>query len=415
MENERVTPDEPRERDRNDGAERGKGRRRGSRRGRKLLLGCLSAGLALALTELGLRALWSDVDAYYVYWPNLQKVFEPAPGIMPGIEGTSRFMIDSLGLRGEEQSSADGFRILVIGGSTAECLFLDQDEAWPQVLQRRLNDAQSDLRVWVGNAGKSGLNTRDHVVQLPRLLAELRRTDLVVFLVGINDLFLRLQQDDGYDPDPWDDPGAVEVHERRSFTLRPLGRDDWIPAWKRLALWRLVSRVGLRILERPVVQDAAGLLYADLRRNRRSAATLRDRLPDLESALDEYACNLDTLIDCCEEYRVRALFLTQPAIWRDDLEPELAERCWFGGVGDFTSRSGCEYYTIAALARGMQRYNARLEEVCARRKVDCLDLAALVPADGSSFFDDCHFTEAGSALVGEVVARHLLGRPPFSR
>ena len=47
------------------------------------------------------------------------------------------------------------YRILTLGGSSTECLVLDQTEAWPQLLQDRLNETNK-YQVWVGNAGQSG-------------------------------------------------------------------------------------------------------------------------------------------------------------------------------------------------------------------------------------------------------------------
>ena len=130
----------------------------GSGWGRALLgrLGPLALGLVLALVaaEAVLRVGGSRLDGYYVWWPNLRKVFHPEPGVMAGVEGEKIFAINSLGLRGDEPSSDDTFRVLALGGSTTECLFLDQEEAWPQRLQ---------------TLGKIGFNHIDH----DRVVAEI--------------------------------------------------------------------------------------------------------------------------------------------------------------------------------------------------------------------------------------------------
>ena len=41
-------------------------------------------------------------------------------------------------------------------------------------------------------------------------------------------------------------------------------------------------------------------------------------------------------------------------------------------------------------------------------KVDCLDLAAVLPKDTTIFYDDCHFNEHGAEVMAKELTRHLL-------
>jgi hypothetical protein len=123
--------------------------------------------------------------------------------------------------------------------------------------------------------------------------------------------------------------------------------------------------------------------------------------------LDEYRANIRALIECAESRHVRIVFLTQPALWRADLPAELERLVWMGGIGDFQRQSGCEYYTVAALAEGMRRYNDAVVEVCAAEGVECIDLDAVIAKDGSMFYDDVHFTEAGARRVAEEIELHV--------
>jgi hypothetical protein len=138
----------------------------------------------LAVGETALRAF--GAKTYYVWPPRLHQELHPSPRIMPGVSGASRFAVSSLGLRGDEISPDRDVRILALGGSTTECLYLDQLEAWPRLLQERLGP-----RVWVGNAGKSGLHTRHHRLQAETLLDQLPRMAAVIVLTGVNDLSAR--------------------------------------------------------------------------------------------------------------------------------------------------------------------------------------------------------------------------------
>lgn len=381
----------------------------------KLALAGAAGLLALVTVEVGLRSTWAEADAFSVFWPRLERVFHPAPGVMPGISGPSLFRINAQGVRADPPRPEDDVRILTLGGSSTECLFLDQAEAWPEVVQTRLNEEQDRLRVWVGNVGKSGMNARDHATQVRHILEQQGEVDILVLLVGVNDLFLRLQQDAGFEPDFLEDPAHWDEQMRRGFALLPVALDVRFPPWKRLALWRLGSQIKERLLPSPRAQDAAGSVYTQWRAHRRSATRLRTELPDLTAALAEYARNLGHILDVCFELGVRPLLVTQPTMWTTDLAPELDELLWFGGVGDFMEQEGCEYYTVGALAEGMRRYNEVLLEVARGRGVDVLDVTELLPRDTRSFFDDCHFNEEGAARMGELVAGHLLEQAPFGQ
>jgi len=187
----------------------------------KLLLGAGSLAFSLAVGELALRLLLPAPTDYCVWLPSRTYRFEPDPAIMPGVHGPSECFVNASGLRGDELPSDSTYRILTVGGSTTECLYLDQGESWPARLQQKLNAGHATHRAWVGNAGRSGLTTREHLLQLEHLLSPARRIECVVLLVGFNDLNLRLSQDADYDPHFLERPEAEAQLLRRAFLLAP--------------------------------------------------------------------------------------------------------------------------------------------------------------------------------------------------
>ena len=66
------------------------------------------------------------------------------------------------------------------------------------------------------------------------------------------------------------------------------------------------------------------------------------------------------------------------------------------------------YYSPGALARGMKMFNDVLRDVCDRRKIFCIDLAARVPKERRYFFDDMHYSEAGARLVSDIVTAGII-------
>jgi hypothetical protein len=48
--------------------------------------------------------------------------------------------------------------------------------------------------------------------------------------------------------------------------------------------------------------------------------------------------------------------------------------------------------------------------VCREQGEACFDSASVIPHHRRYFYDMCHFTEAGSRLIGEAVAEFMLSR-----
>ncbi len=368
---------------------------------RRLLVAAAAVVGALVLAEVVVCAAERRNDGFFVWPPGLERTFRPSPGVMPGVSGESRFRINALGLRGDEPPAGASPRVLCVGGSTTECLYLDQTEAWPQLVQAELGGA-----AWVANAGVSGRLTRDHVVQLEHLLPQLGGVDRVVLLVGVNDLMLALGQGDDYEPDFLAREGARRELLPRAFQVLPARLTDR-PFPRSTCLWRFFVPRLKAALRPEQVQDEAGAVYSTWRAHRAAAPRLLDELPDLAPALAEYRRNLALLIEGCRAAGARPLLLTQPCLWSADATPEELALFWMGGVGEYQKAPGAAYYSAGALARGMELYNAALIEVASAAGVDCLDLAALLARDTSVFYDDVHFNENGARLVAEHVAAAL--------
>ena len=358
----------------------------------------------LIMTEATLHWLVPSSTQFYIWPPGMRLEYHPNPVIRPGITQPSRFTVNAQGLRAKsfDPRNQQQFRILAIGGSTTECLYLDDSEAWPSLVEQALNRSSRGVNVWVGNAGVSGMNSRDHIVQVKHLLAEFPRIDMVVVLLGINDLLFRLRNDNYVPPNsPLSSPEAEIRQINRAFSIPP--SEPW---YKKTAVYH-VLRIVKAQWHRLYSQDSGATVLDAWRGNRTSGITMVDQLPDLTSAVAEYQRNLNTIIDLVQAKGSRVVLMTQPTLWRADLNFEEDKVLWAGEKGTFVEERGRSYYSARALAEAMNLFNHKLLQVCESRKIDCVDLATKLPKTLEVFYDDAHFTVRGAQIVAETVSAHL--------
>jgi hypothetical protein len=373
--------------------------------------------VSLVAIEVALRLLVPAPKVYRMLLPGT-RVFEPDARFVHGITGPARYIVNEHGIRGRD-FGADGreFRVLMVGGSTTECGMLDETENWGSIAEGLLGKTADGRAVWFGNVGRSGMTSRDHTVTIKYLLPQHPKMDLLVVLLGVNDLTAALRQGASYrSPASLSDPDAERTQVRNAFALSPAGFRDMLTsqsgpqavAWyKRTRLFELAKRARTGMQARQVARGIGGATLGQWRDNRRSASRIIDQLPDLTQPLADYRRSLDAIVAQARAHDVELMFLTQPALWRAGLTPAEEQKLWLGGTGNFQEEPGHEYYSPAALGDAMARYNAETMALCRERQLSCLDLGALVPKDTTMMYDDVHFTEAGAAMVGRLLATHL--------
>jgi lysophospholipase L1-like esterase len=402
-----------------------------------------AAVVGLVISEIGLRIVaqvWglprapehdrpetADPVKYYVHAPNTQVIFHPLPDLISGVGRETRFTLNSDGIRGRELTSDSEaeYRILAVGGSTTECLYLDDEKAWPFLLENMLGRTADGTRVWVGNVGKSGMNASDHVVQVKYLLPQLPRIDVVLLLVGINDLSVALKQGGQLNPQPLYSLATEQLQLGRAFALLPakpesidtayLERSPW---YRQTATWGLLRRARASFAvwrtQRGLVEEENGRMYREWRKHRQAAKEVLERLPDLTAALDAYRRNLSTIADLAQARSAQLVLLTQPSLWHPNLSPADERLLWLGGVGDFQREQVNQYYSVKAMTEGLRKFNETLLRVCAARRLACVDIASVIPQNTTMFYDDVHFTERGAQLVASTIAGYLREKTPFA-
>jgi lysophospholipase L1-like esterase len=363
--------------------------------------------LALA-TEVAVRWWLRRFGGYYVWSPGLRLHLHPDREVFPELERRARIDINADGERGDAVPRADGrlYRILVAGGSPVECALLDQPTSWPGMLQRLL-DTPEHLRtleasvVHVGNIGFSGVASQGLNVILEKVLPRYRRLDLIVIMVGGNDVSDWLAKGA---------PPSVQRHAvptRDIFSCHPEGPFSWKP--RRLAVVQLLKALRQRWL-RPVKRhEESGRWVGRARTMRARAHEVRTAVADPSPMLRLFEEEFSALIRRAQRHAARVLVVRQPWFERDYTAEDLAH-VWHGAAGNPQREEVRTFYSIDVLCRLMALVSERAAAVADELGVEHLDVMPVLEPSLETFYDFVHFTPEGAARVAAAVAAVILQR-----
>ena len=381
----------------------------------EFVLAISSILVSLLLVELFLRFMYPEPPriTYFLHQPNQVTVFHPLAHIMPGVNyKETRFTINNIGMRGDPLPSDNAFRIIAVGGSSTEALFLDDLDAWPLQMQRRLS-ALIGYNIWVGNAGKSGLNSFSHVSQIYQNGREIE-PDLILVTAGINDLNQCISGGRSAIRDNhrfFDNPAYVRKYSQHVFSVIRTNTDH--EKKKSLRLTELAGRLRAGLSEKPtadipfdyVIQDDAGFFYVEQRKRRHDAEKVV-ALPDISECLNAFEENLNRMVQLAGDLNIPLVLITQGSLYRNNLMQHELDLLWFGSVDEnpFASEPPKRYYTAAVMQSLLNQYNERTLKVCREQGLKCWDTDSHLAKTTATYYDDVHLNVPGSHALGEKLA-----------
>jgi hypothetical protein len=379
-----------------------------------LALAVVATLLAVVAAEIALRAfapvsnpyedierLRPQVNQYirFEYPRNYSAETRAEPGL-PGLSGVHRFTTDNMGFRGDslaDPKPPNEFRIFMVGGSTTECFYLDDNEDMARVLQRDLAAvAPAGTTVRAYNAGLSGAASDDHIAMLSQRIVHFQ-PDLVVVFCGINDLTRSI-----YDYD-----------YRHYIDYRPAYRKPWFKRWpmklqitRRIFLFRQrIDPDRQRLREnRTLVTNYQGLIGLE------RSAPETDAVPRTDER--SYATNLRTLAGIASGNQFKMVFMTQQTTWNSNVDPRAKSHHWMryraGVPGDSPGVETGFTFKEDKMDAAMERLNDAMRTVGGQESVPVYDLARTLPKSLDFFYDDCHFNVAGAATAAKGLASFLI-------
>ena len=344
----------------------------------RLWLASAALLIGLWIAEVGQR--WTPGWApFHGRPPGTVYRFEPDYIVLPGVQGMAHSSMNPWGMRGTappDRSAA--YRVVCLGGSSTECLFLDDSETWPAQLQARWKRPEGAS--WVGSVAVSDFDSGHHLRWLEQspLVPEV---DCVVVLVGAGDLVRGLLGIDSGWPAP--------------------------PRLLRLGTMDLCKQVWNVRMGHGLLVDPEGRLLLHNRRDR--AIESPPGGWQLDKLLADYRQRLSKLCAAARRRQVRLICVTEPVLWDDFLGDEACQRFWLART-EPTPRSW-EVLRPGKLREAIDRYNLALLEVCRREQIEVVDAASALSGIEAYFYDDYHLNEQGCAVLGNLLAEYFSSHP----
>ncbi len=351
--------------------------------------------VAEALARVALRR-----GGRYALVPHKRTEFHLDREVFPQLEAVVSTAINAEGERGGPLPTRDRrtFRVLVAGGSAAECYLLDQESAWPAVVERELRREPGPAEgrtVHVGSIARSLLPTALIARLLEGVLPRYPHLDVLVTFVGASDVVAWLEAGA---------PAEYEEHVRPDSQLFLQGPDTPLGLGPgRWALRRYLARWSRRFLGRVERREGVGRAVARNRAMRAAAPQRLDETPDASGMLASFERHLRRVIELGRERGALVLVARQPWIERD-FTPEEEGLLWNFGLGRPYEEEVDTYCTRRVVGELMRAVDGVQARVAAELSAPSLALQPLVPMDFDHFYDDLHLTPRGAELVGSAVA-----------
>jgi lysophospholipase L1-like esterase len=150
----------------------------------------------LLFGEVAIRTLWPQNLKPFPYDPTGLRIYDSRYGFVHKREFDdlwfkgSRVRINSIGLRDREYGSKlkNEIRILSLGDSYSFGFGVEAAQAYPKLIEQRLQKSFPDLVVSVVNAGVSGYNTHHSILEFERLHDQFQMDFVLATFVAGNDV-----------------------------------------------------------------------------------------------------------------------------------------------------------------------------------------------------------------------------------
>lgn len=363
---------------------------------KKIVFGVILAGFSFLALDTAVRVASHVLvkPPYYPFVPDKALGVRHRPnasGIMaPRGTAPHRVSFNALGFRGGQPATVEKapgtLRVVCLGASTTEDIYVPDGETWPEHLERQLRDRLKTDKVEVINMGVSGYTAQNAVKYFQRE-GERLKPDVVILYMAINDFVSFLM--DRLGPRYRRDLRFVPYYDR------PAGRLE-------------------RMLCKSILLDRANQGLYNARYHRQAdkygraaveyAAASRRADVDLSGAGDSILAALNELLAMSRQDGFRLVVARQANLVEPELKPAVAPMMWDLVQWWYEG----SYLDWPVYERGYRMVRDAQRQFAIQHGLPYIDAEAAIPKEPGNFVDHVHFSERGTRLMGEVMADALI-------
>lgn len=319
------------------------------------------------------------VASFHGRAPNVEYHFQPTSERFFGVTSPAMARYDHRGFRRASGGSApSAYKVLCVGGSATECLYLDESRAWPALLRGSLESRLGrPVEIVAAATSEAASGHHERLLRDQRLLADF---DAVVLFVGVGDLMRELKGfDAGVAPPFWYRSTSVEFIRR---------------------FWN--NRLGHALIP----YDSTGERYLHARRFQPFSRPAQS-LP-VEAYAREYGERIGRLVSLASQGGRTVIVAPTPALWSPVLTTSAKRRLAIARV--FPAGREWDLMTperMASLLKGMANAARESAQVAGATVID----TDRMNGDERIYFDDYHLNEAGCAELARRVTESWPRKP----
>ena len=259
--------------------------------------------------------------------------------------------------------------MVFMGGSTTECLFVDEDKRFPY-LAGKLIAEETGMKINSINSGRS----MNHVIHNLNILINKMipfKLDYVFLMNNINDLYIMQGGDKSY----WNE------HPIRSLLIHKTQKEkqDYFVAIKGY-IKKLIPHTYLRL------QELKHKIKPPKENNE------IDQEFNFKEYASEFEKALTSFVRVCKSYNFKTVLMTQ------------ASR--FTEVPSYPYSN--EKISYSDYRKAHRLFNETIRNVAAREKVGLIDLEQQIPQTKEYMYDVMHLNNSGSVLVAQKISEYMI-------
>lgn len=270
-------------------------------------------------------------------------------------------------------------KIVFLGGSTTECVYVDEKNKWPYLVGRLLENKHGKVNSY--NSGVIGDNSLQLINILLNKIIPVN-PDIVVMMETLNDLTILMYEGDYWNSNPYKSTFLYKPKETFFSSFRGL-----LKSLKDLLIPNLYQRISSVLIKEGIIDEFAGV--------RGKKIINKDYL------IKKYKKNLQMFISICRSNGIVPVLMTQASRFKEKPDAVIIKH-----VLSIEKDFGISYSQLREL---FNAFNETVRTVGESNSVLVIDLAAKVPQEREYMYDYNHYNDKGSRFVAKIIASELTG------